>query len=459
MIVQPLASTIHLIETISVDPLADISAKKLKTGRQGLETTLLIQTIGKIASLVKIGFGVAGADIIRRNLHESENFKLNLFGSGNIVSCIFVFCDIRNFTDTTECLQEEVMVFVNKIACILHSLTSQCGGAPNKNVGDAFLLLWKIEEAEVAEWKGEVAGKCLYCILKFTCELMKRHSDVCSFSTAATQRLYQRMPDYRPKVGFGLHKGWAVEGAIGSDQKIDVSYISPDVAYVEFLQDLTKDYGCTVLFSASFFHLLPSQVQYHCRQLDCITRPSEEQEAIDIYTYDCNVEAMITHLGGIPEVLGQQPPSVERGCSATGQQPVAQEQPPPTTPRSLTPNHFSRHKSIGTTRIPIESPRTFPIRSKSPQETTTHTRASPSGSIPVSPSQQATPRKTGGQQSNQSPLFLDIKIPKYYKDIWDEDEDLKKLRSELLPGVRTTWNFAVSSYLAGKGGNHAHDSG
>ena len=31
------------------------------------------------------------------------------------------------------------------------------------------------------------------------------------------------------KLGFGLHCGWAIEGAIGSDFKIDASYLSPNV--------------------------------------------------------------------------------------------------------------------------------------------------------------------------------------------------------------------------------------
>ena len=30
-------------------------------------------------------------------------------------------------------------------------------------------------------------------------------------------------------MGFGLHTGWAIEGAIGSDFKIDASYLSPNV--------------------------------------------------------------------------------------------------------------------------------------------------------------------------------------------------------------------------------------
>ena len=60
---------------------------------------------------------------------------------------IFGFCDIRNFTDTTEVLQEEVMEFVNSIAKIVHMEVSLHGGAANKNIGDAFLLVWKFPKA------------------------------------------------------------------------------------------------------------------------------------------------------------------------------------------------------------------------------------------------------------------------------------------------------------------------
>ncbi len=35
------------------------------------------------------------------------------------------------------------MEFVNSIAHIVHTSVSTHGGAPNKNIGDAFLLVWK----------------------------------------------------------------------------------------------------------------------------------------------------------------------------------------------------------------------------------------------------------------------------------------------------------------------------
>ena len=49
------------------------------------------------------------------------------------------------------------------------------------------------------------------------------------------KRLTDRMKNYRVKIGFGLHIGWGIEGAIGSDYKIDASYLSPNVNLHIFL--------------------------------------------------------------------------------------------------------------------------------------------------------------------------------------------------------------------------------
>jgi class 3 adenylate cyclase len=37
------------------------------------------------------------------------------------------------------------MMFVNQIADITHSMVDRYGGSANKNIGDAFLLVWKFE--------------------------------------------------------------------------------------------------------------------------------------------------------------------------------------------------------------------------------------------------------------------------------------------------------------------------
>ena len=40
------------------------------------------------------------------------------------------------------------MLFVNNIAEIVHSMVDRYCGAANKNIGDAFLLVWKITDSE-----------------------------------------------------------------------------------------------------------------------------------------------------------------------------------------------------------------------------------------------------------------------------------------------------------------------
>merc|ERR1711939_286267 len=80
---------------------------------------------------------------------------------GTKVNAIYGFCDIRQFTDTTECLQEDVMVFVNSIGQIVHEAVHRNGGAPNKNIGDAFLVVWKLgkETREDFEKEAEMEEK------------------------------------------------------------------------------------------------------------------------------------------------------------------------------------------------------------------------------------------------------------------------------------------------------------
>lgn len=41
---------------------------------------------------------------------------------GKKIIAIYIFCDIRQFTDTTEVLEEGIIFYVNKIAHIVHSI-------------------------------------------------------------------------------------------------------------------------------------------------------------------------------------------------------------------------------------------------------------------------------------------------------------------------------------------------
>merc|ERR1719487_3170674 len=109
-----------------------------------METQILERTILKIGKLLALGFGEAGATIIGQNMKGSDSSSINPMIPGRKMEAIFGFCDIRNFTDTTEILQDGVMNFVNQIADIVHSTVAEFSGSANKNIGDAFLLVWKL---------------------------------------------------------------------------------------------------------------------------------------------------------------------------------------------------------------------------------------------------------------------------------------------------------------------------
>ena len=108
-----------------------------------METAILENLIIKIGALLAIGFGEAGSEIIASNMQRGGDVDPML--PGKKILAIFGFCDIRNFTDATEVLQQGVMVFVNEIAEIVHGTVDQYSGSANKNIGDAFLLVWKYQ--------------------------------------------------------------------------------------------------------------------------------------------------------------------------------------------------------------------------------------------------------------------------------------------------------------------------
>ena len=97
--------------------------------------------------------------------------------------------------------------------------------------------------------------------------------------------LQERMPGFTVRLGFGLHYGWAVEGAIGSELKIDASYLSPHVNMASRLEAATKQYDTAILVSDSLFTLLSASTQQLCRLVDRVTVKGSN-EPVSLYTYD-----------------------------------------------------------------------------------------------------------------------------------------------------------------------------
>eukprot|EP00980_Cylindrotheca_fusiformis_P031525 scaffold26496_cov113-Cylindrotheca_fusiformis.AAC.8 len=328
LVITPIERMVRLLGMLTLDPLGyqtnsrfkkfmfeeDAIADKsqwTKDVLKGMETAFLMSTILQIGNLMKVGFGSAGVEIIRNNLQKGQNSNMLILNEqGSTVSCIFLFCDIRQFTDATECLQEEVFVFTNRIAAVVHSICHSYGGSANKNIGDAFLVSWQLEDdnsQQTFSAKHQQADKALLSVVKICMALQYDDYYVKTMSDTARTALLNKLrkrPGPIVQMGFGLHAGKAVQGAIGSQRKIDATYVSEAVEKAEFLESSTKQYGLKMLMSGRFHQLLDPKIQRRCRKIDQVYFPNDEGEAyeptideklemrMELFTFDMDLTAI-----------------------------------------------------------------------------------------------------------------------------------------------------------------------
>ena len=259
-----------------------------------METAMLEQTLSKIGALLALGFGEAGSQIIAKNMAKGGD--VNPMLPGIKLMSIFGFCDIRNFTDATEVLQEGVMLFVNEIGEICHGIVDRYSGAANKNIGDAFLLVWKFDPQDqtIDEETGDITAKesarvgqlCDMSVISFVLLIaeLKKSRKMVKYNTH--KGLIERMGEgYEVKLGMGLHMGYAIEGAIGSYYKIDASYLSPHVNMSARLEGATKAFGVPLLISGSLYVKCTRRMKGHCRQVDWVVMAGSD-EPVKLYTVD-----------------------------------------------------------------------------------------------------------------------------------------------------------------------------
>jgi len=168
------------------------------------------------------------------------------------------------------------MLFVNEIGEIVHGTVDRYSGAANKNIGDAFLLVWKIPKDDhiYDKVKDEYSVK--------NCSRVNQLADMATISFLLLvsglkksrkmikynnhQGLIERMGvGYQVRLGLGIHVGYAIEGAIGSYYKIDASYLSSHVRMSERLEGATKHYGVPLLISGDLYRILTRKTKGNCR--------------------------------------------------------------------------------------------------------------------------------------------------------------------------------------------------
>lgn len=98
-------------------------------------------------------------------------------------------------------------------------------------------------------------------------------------------------PDtHKIKLAFGMHFGWAIEGALGSRMKIDPTYVSPHVNIAYRLCNATAVYGVNFLISGGLYDKLSPEFQDMMRIIDTIEVKGDIK--LDVYTMKIEEDQM-----------------------------------------------------------------------------------------------------------------------------------------------------------------------
>ena len=251
-----------------------------------------------------MSFGQLGAIIIRDQVSSGDG-NLEIFIPGHKITAILMVVKLNGFVDYAEILKTNVSEFLNKIISILHQCADRWDGWANKTDGEKFLISWKLPEAEqtndvekneqVMEMRTELADKSLIAAVKIVSEIRRANQFNVYFKAPKMQAKFEGQT--RPYLTFGLHMGWIIEGAVGSDQKIDASYLSPNLHIANRIQELTKDYNMQILLTEALYSLMSLKARNTLRKIDVIllnTFKNEQlllqREPLGLYTFDMSYQ-------------------------------------------------------------------------------------------------------------------------------------------------------------------------
>jgi class 3 adenylate cyclase len=312
IVIVPIQKQIGIIKTLADDPLKRPEPPQIPEDDDDspdnhMRTLELEKTLFRIGNLLQMAYGRLGAIIIKENVSSGDG-GLEIMIPGRRINVIFMVIKINDFVDITEIMREQIIILLNKIIKVIHVTAEKWSGSPNKNDGDRLLITWKlpdIEEGEsekneqLLEQRTEYADKALITAVKIVSEI-RRVSELASFSKKPD--IVKRFGNnYRPNLTFGLHMGWTIEGAIGSESKIDACYLSPQRTIAERIEDLTHYYDMQILVTESLYNLMSLKARNTLRKIDVITM-AESKEPRGIYTFDLSFNNQETNLPDDHEV-------------------------------------------------------------------------------------------------------------------------------------------------------------
>lgn len=248
-----------------------------------LETAILEKTIIKLGSLLALGFGEAGCSIVSETISgATSSSKVNVMSTGSQVDCIIGTVRIKDFSIANVVLQRNVTTFVNQIAEIVHGCVDEFHGAINQNSGEFFLIVWKVPNSD---------GKMASMLAEFSVLASARVLGAVHRSPVLSN--YRQHPGLQQFLGkrckvdlsFGLHYGWCIQGALGSEYKIDASYVSPSVSVTSHVEAASRTYGVSIVLTNKVVELCCPETIEHLRLMDKVSIKGFA-EPLELFTLD-----------------------------------------------------------------------------------------------------------------------------------------------------------------------------
>jgi len=331
------------------------------------ETEQLVTAVTKITDLLRKCWGVAGADIISTNLASTDgNFDVfNPTVPGRNVFALFAFAAITDFDYALKNLGGDVMILINDVAAVLHGEVYRWGlgnsGQCNRNLGSAFFMVFKIgsvmevveklEQARqvvfstatgkktrkdkglrtVLDDEKDVAMQAMADAMQLSLEQIPGISAFADRAVIGMLKSYASIgrdtqlrawsqdfrlndisradvterPSWSVNMIFGMDAGWAIEGAVGSEYKIDATYLSPHVNMSSRMMSACKQYGVTILLSEAVHELLSEPGKAKMRNLDRVTVKGSSKVQ-NIYTFDARATGAYLFLYGVADEQADQ---------------------------------------------------------------------------------------------------------------------------------------------------------
>ena len=292
------------------------------------------------------GAGIISTNLARTQ--DGMTVVFNPTVPGKRVYAIFGFLAIDGFSEQLRALDRDVMILINDVAKVVHDEVFRWAlgnsGQCNKNLGSAFLMVFRIGDFNEVHERKARATDVVFSSDKRSSKSKnlrrrgravapagheagirgkqrgRRHLDTAgesltlaslpgiqtfadrallgllkSFAGLYRDRNIQNWKkDFRLGAGvgafnvnlmIGMDAGWAVEGAVGSEYKIDATYLSPHVNMASRMMSASKQYGVTLLLSQAVEELLSRPARDKLRHLDTVYVKGSVV-AQPVFTYD-----------------------------------------------------------------------------------------------------------------------------------------------------------------------------